>query len=304
VKKNILFFISFLLIVGCNCSIPNNKIDGTTTPTEIPTGTTEPSETVNTITPKPSQTTTEVIPTRTPTQLPTFTEQEINLFTQKVLLPDEECKLPCWWGIVPGKSTKSQLMDLLQPLNSWGPGILQKDGTIVRESGFLEGDKEGKESSVVIVVWRYKEETIIQIVVTVHIYDEHKSDAVFFFPRSILELYGEPDRILLDVYTGGDMSGYVYTLGFFYSSLGFNISYMGDPISDHGVHRICPSFSGTGNLRKNFVLNLQTPGITYEASGDDRDISEVTEYSKEEFYLQMLTLGDAFCFNTSEEFWK
>jgi hypothetical protein len=305
-KISILLLIPVLFIVGCNYSVPGTEMNGMMTPSNIFPEITERPVIEDTPTPMPSRTATEAVYTRTPTPFPTLTVQEISLFKKNALLPDgKDCRLPCWWGIIPGKSTLSQLQELLRPLNLWEPAYLQTDGVYERSSSFVVGENE--EEVGIVAFWRSSGQTIIQISVKIILYGRSTSYAFSFSPSNILEIYGIPDRIYLPKGFGAGSnsgsSGILFELDFDYSSSGFIISYLGVVFPDNGELRICPSISGSGDIYQ-IGLGLLSPNDKIIEDENERDISEVTEYSKEEFYSQLLNLGDAFCFNTSEDLWR
>lgn len=53
-----------------------------------------------------------------PTPLPTLNSREASLAVQKLLLENGNCQLPCWWGIVPGKTSWENTRKFLSPFAS------------------------------------------------------------------------------------------------------------------------------------------------------------------------------------------
>jgi hypothetical protein len=95
-----------MLLAGCA-----QPIRSTETPS--PASTVTPTETM---TPTLILTPT-VIPTDTPTAIPTFTEEQARARLLE-LLANNGCRLPCLWGITPGKSTSQEAQAILGPLST------------------------------------------------------------------------------------------------------------------------------------------------------------------------------------------
>lgn len=84
----------------------------TVTPTAFPTQT---STITTTPTAKPSATTTPTpTQTRTPEITPLPTEQ-VQAWIKEQMKTNPSCRLPCWWGITPGKTTWIEAQAFLAP---------------------------------------------------------------------------------------------------------------------------------------------------------------------------------------------
>ncbi len=116
-QKLCMAFVCLALILGA-CKAPNiTTPPSTDTPSvETPTPTASFAHSTPTLmltalpsfTPSPSLTST-LLPTSTPmpptwTPLPTLPPDEANAMVLKLLKDNGGCKLPCWWGITPGKT--------------------------------------------------------------------------------------------------------------------------------------------------------------------------------------------------------
>jgi hypothetical protein len=78
----------------------------TLTPSITPSSTSTP-------TPKPTATLT---PTITPTRLPTLPRPEAEEKVMELYRTNGRCRLPCWWGITPGKTSSNDARKILGPL--------------------------------------------------------------------------------------------------------------------------------------------------------------------------------------------
>ena len=112
----IIFIFVSAFIAGCATQTPTfeNTTTVTTDSTTTPLPTVEPSETV-TLTPAPTNTPT-LIPTITWTPLPTLSAEEKHAKIQELLETNNGCNLPCWWGIIPGKTTWAETIHFLTPI--------------------------------------------------------------------------------------------------------------------------------------------------------------------------------------------
>jgi hypothetical protein len=93
---------------------PSLSSSFTQTPSTTPTSRPAPSRTM-TLTPKPTATTTW-------TPLPTLAYAEARAMVRDLLENNGGCKLPCWWGIVPGETDWSSAKQCLSQFTTVGEG--------------------------------------------------------------------------------------------------------------------------------------------------------------------------------------
>ena len=132
---------------------------GTTTQTPISTTTLTRTFTV---TPPPQITATK-LPTReitlTKTPQPTIESVEAEKIVQQYLRDNRGCRLPCWWGISPGSTTREEVREFLEPIGKieessideklwFGYQLLdQPEGAYVTSTSFF---KQGKVSYIFV----------------------------------------------------------------------------------------------------------------------------------------------------------
>ncbi len=58
------------------------------------------------------------LPTRTSTPSPTLSPSEVQAYILDLLQKNAGCRLPCWWGIVPGQTAWQEAESFLAPLSS------------------------------------------------------------------------------------------------------------------------------------------------------------------------------------------
>lgn len=68
--------------------------------------------------PKLTLTPTVVVPTNTPTAIPPLQEEQARARLLELLANNGGCRLPCLWGIAPGKSMSQEAQTILAPLSS------------------------------------------------------------------------------------------------------------------------------------------------------------------------------------------
>jgi hypothetical protein len=71
-----------------------------------------------TVTPTKSNTIPTIIPTATKTYVPTLPTEEARNKLYKLISNNDNCRLPCLWGIIPGKSNVVDTINILLPLRS------------------------------------------------------------------------------------------------------------------------------------------------------------------------------------------
>lgn len=105
--------LSWLLILTLVACGPATVVTPTVTPSS--SSTLAPPTATSTVTLMPTNIPT-LIPTPTWTPLPTLSVQEKHAKIQELLETNNGCKLPCWWGIIPGKTPWSEALHFLTPL--------------------------------------------------------------------------------------------------------------------------------------------------------------------------------------------
>ena len=101
----------FIVVMGTltmplvSCSPKRAPTAETITASSLPiitstANTTKPSQTISpTSTPTPTPTTPPI-----PTNLPTYSPEIAQKIVLDLIVPDEKCKLPCWWNVIPGET--------------------------------------------------------------------------------------------------------------------------------------------------------------------------------------------------------
>jgi hypothetical protein len=123
--------IFILFTAGCTQTTVNPKISSSPTQTLL----------VNTVTPTHTLT---PVPTVTPTAIPSLPVEAARARLLDLLVNNGNCRLPCLWGITPGRSTYQDAQGILAPLASISDltftSLLSSPGTI--DLVYAKGDSE------------------------------------------------------------------------------------------------------------------------------------------------------------------
>jgi hypothetical protein len=256
-------------------------------------------------------------PVNTSPSQPTLTSQERENYVQESLSSGSNCKLPCWWGITPGETTWDDAEQLLlylgvrigavpgsDPETIWhGTGGFDFEGISINNSfGFVESD--GVVDVILISSEGYNRP------------EEFQALWKNYSPKKILERYGAPDRVRLNV-TEAYALGRGYHLWFFYDELGFMFRYPGD-IIDAPVLRVCPVIE----RMRAIDLSLQAPTSSlslerFDAVLEDirletetgktrvlHSIQDATGLDEKEFYNMFMSEEQPTCFDTPQDIWS
>ena len=245
----------------------------------------------------------------------TLTPPEREKFVRETLLSSSNCQLPCWWGITPGETTWKDTEELLHYLGvrivgvpGYGPNtILHGAGGfdfegISIKNGFSFEETDGVIDAILINSDGYNKPEEFQTLWT------------NYSPKKILEMYGVPDRVWLNV-TEAYALGRGYHLWFFYDELGFMIRYPGD-VMDAPVLRICPVIKGMRAIDLS-LQDLDSPLLLerFDAILEDirletetgktrvlHSIEDATGMDEKEFY-DIFMQNELTCFDTPQSIW-
>lgn len=285
-----------LLLIGCNrqISMTNPEIS---------------------LSPSPPVSFTSISPSATSKPTPTLNPSERQLYLTEHLPTNNDCALPCWLGITPGKTTWQEARIFLgylginrmselemeedKILHSFGGFdfevprllhrfyILEEDALVKGLVFLIEGDKAPREFQT---IWQ------------------------LYSPRSILLEYGPPSRAWLDTTseTMGDRHGYGLILAF--DKRGIIIHYEGFLTKTGSNLQICPRFENGMDIQYMEVY-LQAPdnprpleefgGILDRQYLIERSkrIEEASGLSEEQLYEQFTQTEQPACINSPVNIW-
>jgi hypothetical protein len=315
IKAITLQFLVVVTFTSCN-SFTSQPMIKPTNVTEASTSIVN-TEVVRTLPGATSTTTPIAFETSTKTPLPvnTLTVPEREKFVRDTISGNPSCKLPCWWDITPGETTWKETEEFLQRLGVrigavpgyspnavfHGTGGFDFEGISIN-NGFSFEETNGIIDAILIRSDGYNN------------LEKFQTLWKDYSPKRILEAYGPPDRIWLNV-TEVYASARGYHLWFFYDEMGFMIRYPGDVVDTPVLH-ICPVIEGMRAID----LSLQAsdsplPLERFDAILEDiwlqtetgktrglHSIQDATGLDEKQFYDAFIQ-EDLACFDTPQDIW-
>ena len=197
----------------------------------------------------PENTPTEFPPTQTPTIGPTMTAEERKKFVQELLQTNAGCELPCWWGIVPGKTRWHESLKFLQALGVRVGSNPPEDGAVFHGTGGFDFEEDHIFNRV-----GFRERK--GIVESVYIHSEGYANEIGFqdlwshySPKNLIPKYGSPSRVWIKSTSNywGNTGYNGYTLWLFYDQLGFVVKYSGG-VKYQPIYHFCPSMENEKDI--------------------------------------------------------
>ncbi len=238
--RNRLFLgLTILIIICTSCGSPSREVIKTVTispspkPSLVPS--IIPSKTISisqkptaTLSPSPKLT---IMPTWTP--IPTLEPTVALSYLTDLLQNNKGCKLPCWWGITPGKTTWVEANQFLESFTLYSYGI--------------RGDPNGYQVAEFLMPFPADMGTIpypfgirngiIEDIFNIYFGNLTKSYNLV----EILITYGQPDDILVSAYYEPRYSEYMTEIAVFYLQQGILVEYFDSDGNTNGdVITKCP----------------------------------------------------------------
>lgn len=247
-------------------------------------------------------------PTLTPTITVTWVPPTLNDYSIQTLIDTNgNCELPCWWGLVPGVTTKEQVVSFfdqidIDSMESLGKNILPDEPSITSE--FIEffytlpgGNGIG---NLELIFWN---DVLTYIAV-----DE--DTAIYRYQlESTLNKLGKPDKILLYVITHGPGKDKPYVFVLIYEKIRTVVAYGSDGFEVEENIQVC-----INNFEKPVLITwndefgfLERVDQTFMGGGGEyklQSLEDATNLSIDDFYDQFTDPDGSDCFETSIEFWN
>ncbi len=312
----VLLFIPVLFMVGCNQSVMNTPIPSSTELHFSYPGATAPLPTTPLVvqpspTMPPSATSTfQAAPTLTLS--PTLDLEQRTSYLLDWLHNTERCPLPCWFGIVPGESTWSDLETLFRHLGA----IVVNETT----NTYVFHGIGGFNSFGLYTVFELYEQD--DRITAMDVHSDSWNDATqsdframweSYAPEVIIEDYGCPSqvRVLSESRPSHEIpygDHIWYTIWFYYENLGGVISYEGRTDYEP-VYRMCPSFTDEGNLGQHLRIEMRSSDgsniIQWGSLSNlyGMPIEEASSLSLDEFCNLYIQESEPVCFDTQRDIW-
>lgn len=151
------------------------------------------------------------------TPLPTLSLSDAYLRFQRLLENNNDCRLPCWWGVIPGKTTWYDAERFLQTFSTIN-SVDNINGTLVAYVSLpLPTDKGTLTHSY------YVNERSIVMGIDAYVYDWMPS----LYLSAFLSEYGPPDNVFVRTFKNGIDGSWPFQIDLFYSDLGLLLEYSG-----------------------------------------------------------------------------
>jgi hypothetical protein len=182
------FVLIFVLMISFSCApqvnnaTPDLEIIDSPSPAIIPT-----------IFPSPSATITPAALPPTLTPLPALNPNQALAKIRELLQTNGNCNLPCWWGIVPGKTTFAEAQNFFRQFNPLP--FLQNDAPNKQFANYLIPVSENISPAFGIDVYLDIEDKVVKIIAV-----ESIESATNFGIQKMLFDYGQPSEIWVFAY--------------------------------------------------------------------------------------------------------
>jgi hypothetical protein len=219
IKFSLFFF--FVLLASCQVKsdleiTPSGYSATATPPKQIEATMTNTVLKEMTPTPFPFTGAPSLVPTPfvTQTPIPTITTDELSVAVRNLMETNGNCDLPCWWGIIPGKSSATELRRLLTNL-----GVEYREQKTTQEPGmdtlflFRGFNKLLPDLEIEFPFIGLKNDSVERLDVDLlrysfgHVIDkeqqlEFKKIWSIYSLENVIRKYGNPDRILVNYNPG------------------------------------------------------------------------------------------------------
>lgn len=254
------------------------------------------------------------IPTPTLTPAPTLSAEVREAYVEELLMTNAGCKLPCWWGIVPGETTWVDAERFLAHIGVRIISNADSSGNVFHETGGFDF-KPGISTS--IDFWEHKGVVeSIQIQTDSCLPENFKAVWTSYSPEQVISTYGQSSRVWVQTFAAPNELPYgdtmAYDLWLFYDELGFVIRYEGQARYEP-VYRLCPTFEEGGNLGLGLEMYLQSPAnprpleeLVGERMGIPESIHSIEEAAglSVEDFCALFTRGEGpICLETPRDIW-
>jgi hypothetical protein len=241
----------------------------------------------------------DTTPTAAPSPVGTLTAAESEQRIRRLLKDNAGCKLPCWWGIVPGESTKADVIQVVEQLN---PIYVVTNGSENSEFG---------ESVVVKYGAPLKGRNDQYFLV--------KNGRVAFIRAStfnaghtklerVLAAFGEPDVILVSAGISPENSKWYVTMDLHYTRLGINVTYATVALVRGNRLLACfatRSFENIGIVTWD-VKNVPERALnnTLPRPGEDaKPLEEVSRETRKSVFRRYSRAGSTYCLPIDADKW-
>jgi hypothetical protein len=290
----------------------------TSTRTIITTGPPTFTPFLPTVTLSPTSTLLPPTPTQTLTPAPTLTKAQSENYLFKLLKDNAGCKLPCWWGIIPGVTAWEDTRKLIEYMGARTGNDPLGNGQIYHGTGGFDWSTPFTVNNIDF----FEEKGVVE---GFAVSGAANMDWKFFrtlwksySPEQVITKYGKPTRIRMSVFVYGETGFISSRLTLIYDEGQFSMEYetqaLEVDVQGKPMFRVCPSWEDITWVPK-LNLHILSPDSTMNLdeyvkliAGYDisrgKSIEEAVGISIEEFYQRFFPGHGPACFETPQEMWK
>jgi hypothetical protein len=225
---SILFILTMVLNVGCavEVRVEESQSPSTISPESTSFRTATASLTI-TAASKLSTQSTPLMSTRTPSLMPTkmiptwtplatLSSTEAVIFAENLLKNEQDCYLPCWWGIIPGKSL---WMETKQFLEQFAEVSYHEtfNGSLASAFASFYVSEEWQFSKITHTYYIYSDGMVESIEIDLPWHDELSKYQLGNF----LGTYGAPEDVLISTFQNAGKYGLQFSVVIIYYKQGF-----------------------------------------------------------------------------------
>jgi len=294
-KKEFLFFLLLTIILG-SCDSPREtfsspqvatKIDATPVPVLT-------SVHLETFTPLPTKTVKPVA-----TSLPILNSQNPSLIVKDLLETNSDCILPCWWGVIPGRTKWDDTYNSLSPIANSVYENKSENSTLTIAAMFFPAPYPL--SGEFTQVFQVKNDVVEHIEILPQRFSKYS------LPEGLLQEFGNPEMIFL----GGSIDQpQSFQLVLYYPSRGIFALYSNElrPFQQQEILNVCFT-----EIEIKYVdIFLWDPAASFsetleyiftEYERPFYEIELVTDLTISEFSNLFKSVSQPDCFQTPSNFW-
>lgn len=231
-QKNKLPHQVFILIVGCyllvNCNSINNGKNITPAPLLI-------SQEVRITETTFAPTSTLAIQTPFPSPISTLETAIARQQVFKLFETNNNCRLPCWWGIIPGKTNWDDALEILAPISlKIDPYSPQKPAESVYVNVVSPMADVNVYGSYLSQDYFVENNLVTEITLN---YNFDLAEFTYFKP--FIREYGIPEQVYIHGYGEPQLDTWPFEIALFYPKQGMLLEYSGSPIIQNDNLVVC-----------------------------------------------------------------
>lgn len=215
---------------------------------------------------------------------------------ERLLQPKENCRLPCWWGFIPGKVAWADVERFLMYMNA--PALASRTNDGIHHEAELGRPENSYSLRADFLV--YEDRVVAATIRSMDNFDllKFQKDWDKYQPNQILKDYGVPSRVWIKI-SGIENNGVTGgLLWMFYDEQDFLIIYQTGATVMPGYYHYCPRIEGEISL----FLQASDSVVPLDSVAKDLifdeyifPIEKAAGMTVKEFYSQILATG---CFDT------